>query len=108
MKIHVEVYLASRLLARQQDTFTPAALIAKVEDAFGDTRPGVSTHASGHAVANTVKNTGTAYNYLWRIDTGQYRCFDHWQDVPHPSRRNGRRRPETEDVPLEYRHLLEL
>ncbi len=59
MKIHVEVYLAARALAKHQDSFTPEELRREVERRFGDTRPGVQTHISAHCVANAPKNAPT-------------------------------------------------
>lgn len=107
MKIHVEIYLASRLLAREQSTLTPTEIISRVEAEFGDSRPGVRTQTHSHAVANAPKNAGVVYNYLWRVDTGNYRCYDPSKDVPHPSRLDASSRPSLNDVPPEYRYLLE-
>ena len=44
LKIHVEVWLASRILGAGGRTFSKDELSAFVRDKFGDTRVGVSTH----------------------------------------------------------------
>ena len=106
MKIHVEIYLASLLLARERNTFTRRDIIDRVEAEFGDSRPGVGTHASAHTVANARKNTQVVYNYLWRVCRGNYRCYDPSRDVPHPSRRDSASRPSARDVPWKYFYLI--
>ena len=106
MKIHVEVFIASRLLSQRQETFTPEELREEIRKQFGDTRPGVSTHISSHCVANAPRSAGTVYNYLWRIDQGRLRIFHPGRDVPHPSRTDAHVVPNREDVPLQYHDLL--
>ncbi|MBL7202064.1 MAG: hypothetical protein ISS56_18140 [Anaerolineae bacterium] len=107
MKIHVEIYLAAHMLERAKGTFAPSELVDRVRKEFGDHRPGVKTHAHAHCVANAPLNTGYINNYLWRITDGVYRCFDPMQDTPHPDRIGGRHQPDWQDVPPEYRWLLE-
>jgi len=99
MKIHVEVYLAARALAQDQDSFTPAELRSEIERRFGDTRPGVRTHISAHCVANAPKNIGTPSNFLLRLGHGRIRLFDPTRDIPHPSRRDARTMPDPRDLP---------
>jgi hypothetical protein len=106
IKMHVEVFVASRLLGERQGAFTPKALRREVQRLFGDTRAGVETHISAHCVANAPKNTGTVHNYLWRLEHGLLRVFDAARDVPHPSRTYAGHYPLGEDVPMEYRYLL--
>ncbi len=106
MTIHVEVYLASRMLGRQHGDFARSELIERVRREFGDNRPGVSTYATAHAVANAPKNTTVVYNYLWRLDLGRYRCFDPARDRPHPTRIDARHQPRRVDVPHMYRNYL--
>jgi len=76
VKIHVAVYLASRMLAGKKKTFTAKELIDRVRQEFDDWRPGVTFYVTSHAVANAKKATGVVYNYLWRTRYGIYRCFD--------------------------------
>jgi len=106
VKIHVAVYLASRMLAGKKKTFTAKELIDRVRQEFDDWRPGVTFYVTSHAVANAKKATGVVYNYLWRTRYGIYRCFDPERDVPHPSRRDAATEPDAVDVPLEYCYLL--
>lgn len=106
LKIHAEIYLTAQMLQREQDTFSSGELVARVRDEFGDTRPGVQTHATSHCVANKPLHTAYVNNYLWQLDRGQYRCFDPARDTPQPDRVGGRDHPPLEDVPAEYRWLL--
>jgi len=106
LTIHTEVFLAARLLSRRKTTFASQELRDKIEDEFGDTRPGVATHISAHCVANAPKNTFVAYNYLWRVDRGRYRLFDPRTDHPHPSRKGGRTTPDPGGVPRRLKYLL--
>jgi len=106
LTIHAEVFLAARLLSRRKTTFTAQELRAKIEEEFGDTRPGVTAHIYGHCVANAPKNTFVAYNYLWKVGRGRYRLFDPRSDHPHPSRKGGRTTPDPGGVPPELKHLL--
>jgi len=106
MKIHVEVYIASRLLSQEQGTFTLGELVERVHDLFDDMSQGVQTYGSSGAVANAPKNLYVVYNYLWRIGHGLYRCFDPSRDTPLPARAHARREPLPEDVLAQYHHLL--
>lgn len=106
MTIQVEVFVASQLLSRTQGTFTTGQLRRDVKRLFCDTRPGMSTHASSHCVANARRNAGTVYNYLWRLAKGLFRVFDPSTDQPHPTRANASHLPNEDDVPVEYRYLL--
>ena len=71
-KIHVEVYIASQLLARHQETFTKAELSAEIERRFGDARDSVSAHIGAHCVANARKSAARVYCYLWREERGLF------------------------------------
>jgi len=105
-KIHIEVFVASRLLARRQGTFTAEELRQEIERLFGDTRPGVNTHISAHCVANAPRNAPTVYNYLWRLDQGPSRVFDASRDRSHLSQLDAACFPRQKDVPLAYRHVV--
>jgi len=106
LTIHTEVFLAAKLLSRKKRTFTVRELRGKIEEKFGDTRPGVTTSIYAHCVANAPKNSPVTYNYLWRVDRGRYRLFDPRSDHPHPSRKGGRTTPDPGGVPPELKHLL--
>ena len=105
-KIHVEVFIAARLLAQRTDRFSADDLRREVEVKLGDARSGVTTHISAHCVANAPRNAATVSNYLWRLPSGELRPFDAGRDRPHPSRVDARTIPDRRDVPSEYRYLL--
>ena len=105
-KIHVEVFIASRLLSSELDTFTSAELKERVKLEFHDEREGINTHVSAHCVANAPLNLATGYNYLWRIKHGEYRIFQPNTDKPDPNRVSAPTQPHIEDVPERYHHLL--
>jgi hypothetical protein len=56
MKIHVEVFIASRILGQRQGTFTPEELKKFILTEFNDSRSGVQTHVSAECVANAPLN----------------------------------------------------
>ncbi len=100
MDFHVEVYIASRLLGREQGSFRARELINRVRQEFQESRRGVDTHVHTHCVANSPLNQPRAYNYLWRIEKGLYRCFDPAQDTPHPDRVGGMMGPDIDDTSI--------
>lgn len=106
MKIHVEVWIAARMLAQHQDSFTLEELRREIEQRFGDTRPGVVTHVSAHCVANAPRNAATVSNYLWRLPDGRLRPFDPTRDRSHPDRTGVRSVPDRRDIPTAYLGLL--
>ena len=106
MKIHVEVFIGSRILGKNQQLFSPGDLLQLIHSEFKDNRPGVSTHVSAACVANAPLNHPNAYNYLWRDDYGKLRSFRAGLDLPIPERANFRTEPNIEDVPEKYRYLL--
>ena len=102
LKVHVEVFIVSRLLAQRKDTFSKGELVREVQRLFGDTRKGVRPHVSSFCVANSPKGAPTVYNYTWRVRRGHYRLFDPARDRPHRSRSDARRFPFREDVSPGY------
>lgn len=105
MKIHVEIFVASRLLELQKGTFSAEELVTFIEERFKDTRHGVKTHASAVCVANSPLNFAIGHNYLWRIGRGTYRCFRPASDQPNQDRIAHNTQPEIEDVPKAYQYL---
>lgn len=97
--IHVEVFIATKTLSGIKETFSFEELQRFIQQKFGDTRAGVATHISALCVANAPLNHPTGYNYLWRINLGEYRAFRPGIDQPHPDRRNDRTHPERKDLP---------
>lgn len=106
MKIHVEVFIASRILGRNQTSFSTEDLIRFIQKEFGDSRPGVTTHVSAVCIANAPLNHAIGYNYLWRLDHGNLRAFQPDVDIPKLERRNHQTQPEAKDVPEKYHYLL--
>jgi len=84
--------------------FSPSRLVREVERLFGDTRPGVMTHASARCIASARKNTGVAYNYLTRTGKATYRLWCPGDEM-HPERINGRTHPDLSDIPAKYINL---
>ncbi|HNS38357.1 MAG TPA: hypothetical protein PKM01_11275 [Anaerolineaceae bacterium] len=106
MKIHVEIYIAARLLAQNHPTFSPQDLINFIQREFGDERPGVRTHATAVCIANAPLHHPNSYNYLWRVSHGEMHLFQPSQDLPHPDRVNAPTQPQRADMPAKYLHLL--
>lgn len=106
MEIHVEVFIASKILGKNQPKFSKNDLMRFIHNEFKDDRPGITTHISSSCVANAPLNHASGYNYLWRENTGEYRCFHPGNDLPKPERVNDRYQPLRENVPEEYRYLL--
>jgi hypothetical protein len=107
MKIHVEIYIGSRILGKNQPSFSTEDLIRFIQKEFGDNRPGVTTHASAVCVANAPLNHPAGYNYLWRLGRSDLRPFRSGSDKPNPERANYRSQPEILDMPEKYRYLLQ-
>ena len=106
MKIHVEVFIASRILGQRQGTFAPQEIIKFIQTEFKDLRSGVSTHVSSVCVANAPLNTPNSYNYLWRTKHATLRVFRTGIDLPSAGREHSINQPEWEDVPEIYKFLL--
>jgi hypothetical protein len=106
MEIHVEVFIASRILGKSQLKFSTNDLMRFIYNEFKDDRPGITTHISSSCVANAPLNHASGYNYLWRENTGEYRPFQPGNDLPKPERERDRYQPLREIVPEEYRYLL--
>lgn len=105
-KIHVEVFIAAKVLENRQGTFSIAALKHFIKQEFGDERPGVTTHVTAHCVANAPLNATPGYNYLWRLPRNELRSFHPGNDTPVAARRDLAWQPKTADVPATYRYLL--
>ena len=103
--IHVEIWICSRLLSRDKESFTKRELTACIKKEFSDIRPGISTHISSVCVANKQLNHPNCYNYLISLGSGEYRIFTKG-DFIHPSKIGGRIRPQIADIPEGYRYLV--
>jgi hypothetical protein len=88
-----------------KELFTKKELMQKIKELFKDTRSGVSTHISSYCVASTAANPGK-FRYLTRVDDGLYRIFKQGDEV-HKTKENAPLHPKIEDIPSEYRYLLD-
>jgi hypothetical protein len=106
MKIHVEVFIAGKILEQRKPSFSPAEVIEFIKSEFGDERHGISTHATAACVANAPLNHPNCYNYYWRLNHGEYRTFRPGRDPLKPEKKGFRYQPYRQDVPEKYRFLL--
>jgi hypothetical protein len=106
MKIHVEIFIVSRILGKDRTSFSTEDLIDFIHKEFNDFRPGVTTHATSVCIANAPLNHAIGYNYLWRLGHGDLRQFLPGYDIPSTERANHQTQPKVEDVPEKYRYLL--
>ncbi len=109
MKAADEVWVATALLHREhpeRTTFTPREILRRAaEEASPDkVRPAVYQHAVQHCVANKPPDPGR-YRMLYAI--GKTRRLFRLGDPYHPDRRGAKIVPEIEDLPREYRYLLD-
>lgn len=109
MKVADEVWVATALLHRERPesrSFRVGEVKARAaqEGLHSPLRPGVQIHASLHCVANKAPNPG-AYRMLFATSDGGRRLFRRG-DEAHPARR-GKVVPNAEDLPPEYRGLLD-
>src|SRR5450432_3208909 len=74
----------------------------KLVDGF---RPGLQVHVSKHCVANKSPNP-TPYRMLFETARGRRRLFKSG-DTFHADRRNGKIRPNKQDVPRQYEQLVD-
>lgn len=85
-------------------------LRSRIDELFGDTRPGVAIHVSQHAVAQRPLNTGYNRCYLSSAPDnhgGSRRLFLP-DDKIHESRlHNPKKIPRKDEVPERFQHLLE-
>src|ERR1043166_5608682 len=77
---------------------------ARKEGLGGDLRPGVGIHVSYHCVANKPPNPGR-YRMLFATGDGTRRLFRNGD--PYDSERTGKVTPERDEIPANYRYLLD-
>lgn len=104
--IHVEIWIASRILSEQREFFTKKELMVYIEREFEDTRPGISIHISSCCVANKPSNHPSNYNYLYWISRGEYRIYRDG-DNTHPDKIGWPSQPLVEGIPVKYRYLTD-
>jgi len=104
--IHVEIWICASLLSREKEVFVKKELNTYIYREFSDSRHGISTHISSVCVANKRSNHPKNYNYLISLGRGEYRTFKEGDPI-HPSKINSRNRPDPEDIPDQYKYLLD-
>jgi bifunctional DNA-binding transcriptional regulator/antitoxin component of YhaV-PrlF toxin-antitoxin module len=110
MTIADAIWLATALLHKndaQAVDFAVQDIIQKAmqEDLAGGFKPGLQVHASKHCVANKSPNPGRS-RMLFETTRGRRRLFRNG-DFFHPDRRQGKIRPEKNDLPPEYQPLVD-
>jgi hypothetical protein len=110
IKVADEVWTATALLQREHPERPDFAVDEIVERARreGLSRPfrkGVYVHVIQHCVANRAPNSGR-YRMLVETAPGHRRLFRQG-DSYHPQREGSKTAPEREDLPEEYRSLLD-
>jgi hypothetical protein len=105
-----EVWLAAALLHREhpdRSDFAVAEILerAKHEAIAGKLRPGVYVHIVQHCVANRAPNPGR-YRMLFETRKNHRRLFRSG-DAYDARREDSKITPDPEDVPAEYRSLLD-
>lgn len=104
--IHVEIWIGSRLLSEEKNVFSKRELTELIENLFNDYRHGISTHISSCCVANKHSNHPKNYNYLIWISKGNYKIFREG-DYTHPDNIGCQIYPRIEDIPHQFRYLLD-
>jgi len=104
------VWIATALLHNENkdsDAFKANEIFQKVKDLelLGAADETLKIHISSHCVASGKASPDT-HRKLVRVRTGWYRLF-RIGDSYHPTRENGRVTPLAEEIPTEYRRLLD-
>ncbi len=110
IKVADEVWVTIALLHREhsgQADFTIEEIMqrASVEAGEQPLRPGVYVHVVQHCVANRPPNPGR-YRMLFETAPGRRRLFRNG-DAYDPAREGAKTVPTGEDIPSEYRGLLD-
>jgi hypothetical protein len=110
LKVADEVWIVTALLHREnprREDFKVGEIVerAKKEALAGALRPGVYVHAVQHCVANRQPNPAR-YRILFETGKNLRRLFRKG-DSYHHARESGKVVPEREDLPEQYRYLLD-
>jgi hypothetical protein len=110
LKVADEVWIATALLHKEQPKradFTVDEIVKRVEQEAltQKLRPGVRVHVLQHSVANRPPNPGR-YRMLFATGKLMRRLFRSG-DAFDPAREGGKIVPAKEEIPLDYRHLLD-
>ena len=111
IRVADEVWIATALLHRQYPEVSDFAVVEIVRRAEAERitcveplRPGVRVHAYLHCVANKPPNS-SRYRMLFETSKGRRRLFR--PDDPCDPRRSGKDVPRDEEIPPEYRELID-
>jgi hypothetical protein len=109
IRVADEAWVSLALLHREQpetESFTAREILdrVKTEGATHELRPGVQAHIYLHNVANVEPNSAR-YQMFWKLPNDTYRLFRPG-DHSHPSRK-GKTKPERNELPEQYRYLLD-
>jgi len=104
--IHVEIWIASRLLSEKKNVFSKKELTELIENLFNDYRHGISTYISSSCVANKPSNHPKNYNYLIWVSKGNYKIFREGDHI-HQDKIGCQIYPRIEDMPHQFRYLLD-
>jgi hypothetical protein len=109
IRVADEAWVGLALLQREhpeKESFTAREILdrVKTEGATSELRPGVQVHIYLHNVANIEPNSAR-YRMFWKLTNDTYRLIRSG-DHPHPSRK-GKTKPERNELPEQYRYLLD-
>jgi hypothetical protein len=109
IRVADEAWVSLALLHREHpetESFTAREILDRVksEGATQELRPGVQVHIYLHNVANVEPNSAR-YQMFWKLPNDTYRLFRPG-DHSHPSRK-GKTKPERNELPEQYRYLLD-
>jgi hypothetical protein len=110
VKVADEVWIAAALLHQEnpkREDFTIEEILQRAgeEGVSNPLRPGVYVHIVQHCVANRAPSPGR-YRMLMETAPGRRRLF-RLGDSYHPQREGSKTTPGREDLPEEYRNLLD-
>jgi len=110
IKVADEVWIAAALVQRdhpRREDFSIDEIMERAAKEAGTEplRPGVYVHIVQHCVANRPPNPGR-YRMLVETSPGRRRLFRHG-DIYDAAREGSKIVPEREDLPSEYRNLLD-
>lgn len=110
LKVADETWIAAALLHQENPSrqdFTVQEIVDRAarEAITGELRPGVYVHALQHCVANRLPNPAR-YRMLFATGKTTRRLFRPG-DAYHPARDGSKVVPAKEDIPEEYRHLVD-
>lgn len=110
IRVADEVWIATALLHREnpdREDFSISEIVSRVEREIlaKPLRPGVRVHVTTHCVAALAPNPGR-YCMLHATSSGRRRL---WRpgDPVHPARVGSKVTPEADEIPAEYRQLLD-